>query len=79
MCGESWLAIKDLQPTAPVLKAGIQVSWAQCVCRYGFGIYIYIWASPFFCLSLAGVLYTCGSCTQGLRANASLQECEMSD
>ena len=22
MCGESWLAIKDLQPTAPVLKAG---------------------------------------------------------
>ena len=22
MCGESWLATKDLQPTAPVLKAG---------------------------------------------------------
>ena len=22
MCGESWLAIKDLQPTVPVLKAG---------------------------------------------------------
>ena len=26
MCGESWLAIKDLQPTAPVLKAGHLVS-----------------------------------------------------
>ena len=22
MCGENWLATKDLQPTAPVLKAG---------------------------------------------------------
>ena len=22
LCGESWLAIKDLQPTVPVLKAG---------------------------------------------------------
>ena len=22
MCGESWLATKDLYPTAPVLKAG---------------------------------------------------------
>ena len=26
VCGESWHAIKDLQPTAPVLKAGHLVS-----------------------------------------------------
>ena len=26
MCVESWLAIKDLQPTAPVLKAGHPLS-----------------------------------------------------
>ena len=31
-CGESWLAIKDLQPTAPVLKAGHPVSCSSlCV------------------------------------------------
>ena len=42
MCGESWHAIKDLQPTAPVLKAGHPVSCSTrcmlCVvcleCRY---------------------------------------------
>ena len=26
VCGDIWLAIKDLQPTAPVLKAGHLVS-----------------------------------------------------
>ena len=27
VCGESWYATKDLQPTAPVLKAGYSVSY----------------------------------------------------
>ena len=32
MCGESWLAIKDLQPTTPVLKVGHPVSCSSlCV------------------------------------------------
>ena len=31
MCGESWLAIKDLQPTIPVLKAGHSVSDFCCL------------------------------------------------
>ena len=30
MCGESWHATKDLQPTVPVLKAGHPVS-CSCV------------------------------------------------
>ena len=28
-----------LQPTAPISRLGIQVSCAQCVCRYGFGLF----------------------------------------
>ena len=40
VCGESWLAIKDLQPTAPVLKAGHPMSCSTlcvlCVVCYTF-------------------------------------------
>ena len=31
MCGESWLATKDLKPTIPVLTLGIKVSHATCI------------------------------------------------
>ena len=56
VCGESWLAIKDLQPTALVFKAGIQASCAQCVCLY---VHVHVYGVMGFCLYLAGVLYTC--------------------
>ena len=35
MCGESWLATKDLQPTAQFSRLGIQVSLAINVCLSG--------------------------------------------
>ena len=60
MCGESWLATKNLQPTVPVLKAGHPgVLDSVCVCVGLSGMW------EFWCLSdssiLASVLYTCSS------------------
>ena len=34
VCGESWHATKDLQPTAPVPKAGHPVSYSFVVCLF---------------------------------------------
>ena len=34
VCGESWHATKDLQPTAPVLKAGHPVSYSFVACLF---------------------------------------------
>ena len=58
MCGESWLATKDLQPTTPVLKAGHPVSYSVvCLCVSWDGGFL----GFFLLLSLcfASVLYTC--------------------
>ena len=69
MCGESWLAIKDLYITIPVLKAG-HPGVLCFVCRYvyvekgGGDVYVTGLGSflPLF-RSFASVLHTCISCT----------------
>ena len=45
VCGESWHATKDLQPTAPVLKAGHPVSYSFVACLWIFFICFISWVS----------------------------------
>ena len=61
VCGESWPVIKDLQPTAPVLKAGhlVSCSCVCCVCCLLVWVGILGFFLGFFLLPLASVLCTC--------------------
>ena len=61
-CGESWLAIKDFQPTTPVLKAGHLVSCSTlCVlCVVGCMLWRNVWIVEVRFLGF--FLYTCFPC-----------------
>ena len=76
VCGESWLATKDLQPTAPVLKAGhpgvlffVVGLFSGCLLVCFVVARLFVWVGgwgffPFYfhCL-LAGVYALVHSCT----------------
>ena len=59
LCGESWHATKDLQPTAPVLKPGHPVSYSLVgwliVCFMGWG---FLGFFLFLSVCFTSVLYT---------------------